>query len=345
MAAMRYSGILCAALLCGCVGRESSVGSTGGTLAIASGGDPDALVPSLLQTTTAAEIVDMLYDRLADIGDSLNVVGDHGFTPRLADRWTWAKDSMSIAFHINPNAKWHDGQRVGSNDVRFTIASTKDSTLGSPTASVITNIDSVSTPDSATAVFWFHARSPEQFYDAVYQNPIIPEHVWKDISPSGWRASEAGKHPIGSGQYRFLRWIPRAVVELVKGGSFTFTLRADKAPQTVARFAQKARTGYYDNLTFHRVEDWLVQGGDPLGNGSGGEKVPAELNDLVFGVGAVGVARGQDPSVNNGSQFFVTKKDSQFLNSQDTNFGQVTAGMDVVNAIKIGDRMKTVRVE
>ena len=214
MAAMRYSGILCAALLCGCVGRESSVGSTGGTLAIASGGDPDALVPSLLQTTTAAEIVDMLYDRLADIGDSLNVVGDHGFTPRLADRWTWAKDSLSIAFHINPNAKWHDGQRVGSNDVRFTIASTKDSTLGSPTASVITNIDSVSTPDSGTAVFWFHARSPEQFYEAVYQNPIIPEHVWKDIAPSGWRASEAGKHPIGSGQYRFVRWIPRAVVEL-----------------------------------------------------------------------------------------------------------------------------------
>ena len=54
--------------------------------------------------------------------------------------------------------------------MRFTIASTKDSTLGAPTASVITNIDSVSTPDSATAVFWFHARSPEQFYDAVYQN-------------------------------------------------------------------------------------------------------------------------------------------------------------------------------
>jgi peptide/nickel transport system substrate-binding protein len=156
----------------------------------------------------------MLYDRLADIGDSLNVVGDHGFTPRLADRWTWAKDSMSIAFHINPNAKWHDGPRVGSNDVRFTIASTKDSTLGSPTASVITNIDSVSTPDSATAVFWFHSRSPEQFYDAVYQNPIIPEHIWKDIAPSGWRASEAGKRPIGSGQYRFVRWIPRAVVEL-----------------------------------------------------------------------------------------------------------------------------------
>jgi peptide/nickel transport system substrate-binding protein len=216
MAAMKYSRILCVVLLCGCVGTESSArGSSGGTLAMSAGGDPDVLIPSLVQTTTAGQIVDMIYDRLADIGDSLNIVNDRGFTPRLADRWTWASDSMSIAFHINPNARWHDGQPVRSNDVRFTIASTKDSTLGSPTASVITNIDSVSTPDSATAVFWFHVRSPQQFYDAVYQSPIMPEHVWKGIAPAGWRGSEAAKHPIGSGQYRFVRWIPRAVVELV----------------------------------------------------------------------------------------------------------------------------------
>src|SRR5438105_6443354 len=215
MAAMRYARLLCAVLLCGCVGNESAgKASAGGTLAIAAGGDPDALIPSLVQTTQGAQIIDMIYDRLAEIGDSLNVVGDRGFTPRLADRWSWAADSMSIAFHLNPNAKWHDGQPVRSNDVRFTIVSTKDSTLGSPTASVITNIDSVSTPDSATAVFWFHIRSPQQFYDAVYQNPIMPEHVWKAIAPAGWRGSEAAKHPIGSGQYRFVRWIPRAAVEL-----------------------------------------------------------------------------------------------------------------------------------
>ena len=137
----------------------------------------------------------------------------------------------------------------------------------------------------------------------------------------------------------------KATVELVKGASFSFTLRADKAPQTVARFAQKARAGFYDNLTFHRVEDWVVQGGDPLGNGTGGEKVPSEYNDLPFAIGALGIARGQDPAINNGSQFFVTKKDSQFLNNQYTNFGMVTFGIEVVNGIKIGDRMKTIRIE
>lgn len=212
MAAVRKTAVLCALLLCGCAGESGR--SVGGTVVIAAGTDPGSLIPALAQTTTAAEIIDMIYDRLADISDSLNIVGDRGFTPRLADRWTWSRDSLSIAFHLNPAARWHDGQPVRSNDVRFTIASTKDSSLAAPAASVITNIDSVSTPDSATAVFWFHTRSPQQFYDAVFQNPIIPEHVWKGVAPVSWRASEQAKNPIGSGPYRFVRWIPSTAVEL-----------------------------------------------------------------------------------------------------------------------------------
>jgi peptide/nickel transport system substrate-binding protein len=201
--------------VCGCVGTESSsTSNTGGTLAISTGGDPDALIPSLAQSVQAGQITDMIYDRLADIGDSLNIVNDKGFRPRLADHWTWGADSLSIAFHINPKAKWHDGIPVRSGDVRFTVASAKDSSLGSPVTPLITNIDSVSTPDSLTAVYWFHARSPQQFYDAVYQLSIMPEHVWKGIPPASWRASDAARNPVGSGQYRFVRWIPRAAVEL-----------------------------------------------------------------------------------------------------------------------------------
>jgi peptide/nickel transport system substrate-binding protein len=216
MAAMRYAQILCALLLVGCVETDSSSAKgSGGTLAISSGGDPDALIPSLAQTVQGAQITQMLYDHLADIGDSLNTLNDQGFTPHLADRWTWSADSLSVAFHLNPNAKWHDGVPVRSNDVRFTVTTIKDSTLGSPKRPLITNIDSVATPDSATAVVWFHARSPQQFYDAAYQLLIMPEHIWKSIPPAGWRASDAARNPIGSGQYRFARWIPRAAVELV----------------------------------------------------------------------------------------------------------------------------------
>src|SRR6266550_1056111 len=137
----------------------------------------------------------------------------------------------------------------------------------------------------------------------------------------------------------------KATVELAKGGTFTFTLRPDKAPQTVARFVEKSKSGFYNDKIFHRVEDWVVQGGDPLGTGTGGEKVPSEYNDLSFKLGSVGIARGQDPAINNGSQFFVVKKDSTFLDRQYTNFGLVTTGMDVVQAIKIGDKIKTIKIE
>jgi peptide/nickel transport system substrate-binding protein len=216
MATMKYVRLLCAlSLFAGCVGSESTPGgSSGGTLAISTGGDPDVLIPSLISTVQAAQITDLVYDRLAEIGDSLNIVSDAGFTPRLADRWAWSPDSLSIAFHINQRAKWHDGLPVRSSDVRFTLQSTRDSTLGTPVAALVTNIDSVSTPDSATAVFWFHQRTPQQFYDATFQMPIMPEHIWKGIAPSAWRASDAAKHPIGSGQFRFVRWTPRTAVEV-----------------------------------------------------------------------------------------------------------------------------------
>jgi peptide/nickel transport system substrate-binding protein len=215
MAAMKHIRLLCVLAFLACVGSEStSTGKSGGTLAISTGGDPDVLIPSLASTVQATQMTDLVYDRLADIGDSLNIVNDAGFSPRLADRWTWSQDSLSIAFHINPRAKWHDGQPVRSSDVRFTLRSTRDSTLGTPVAALITNIDSVSAPDSATAVFWFHQRTPQEFYDATYQLPIMPEHIWKGIAPSAWRASDAAKHPIGSGQFRFVRWTPRAAVEV-----------------------------------------------------------------------------------------------------------------------------------
>jgi len=216
MAPMKRTGLLCVALLCACVGTESqSRKATGGTLVNSIGGDPDILVPPLLSTVQAGEVVDLVYDRLADIGDSLNIVNDGGFTPRLSDRWTWSRDSLSIAFHIALAAKWHDGQPVRSNDVAFTFRTSTDSTLGSGVRALVSSIDSVTTPDSATAVFWFHARTPQQFYDATYQMPIMPEHIWQGIAPSAWRGSEPARHPIGSGQYRFLRWIPKAAVEVI----------------------------------------------------------------------------------------------------------------------------------
>jgi peptidyl-prolyl cis-trans isomerase B (cyclophilin B) len=147
----------------------------------------------------------------------------------------------------------------------------------------------------------------------------------------------------------------KATVELQKGGSFTFTLRADKAPNTVANFAKKSRGGDYEGTTFHRVvAGFVAQGGDPLSKtlpagdpriGTGGGQQATELSDLPFIKGAVGVARGGDIKVSNDAQFYVCLEAAPHLNGQYTNFGQVTAGMDVVAGIKIGDKIKTVTVE
>jgi peptide/nickel transport system substrate-binding protein len=193
----------------------SSAGQTGGTVVFAIPTNIETLLPPAQVNLTTAQILDLVFDYLADVGDSLNMLGDHGFTPRLADHWTWSRDSLSIAYHINPRAKWHDGVPVRSADVKFTYKLYTDPAMGSGIASTLTRIDSVSTPDSLTATFWFKQRYPTQFFDAATQMRILPAHVLASIPVASIRSSEAASHPIGSGRFRFVRWTPNQSIEVV----------------------------------------------------------------------------------------------------------------------------------
>ena len=126
-----------------------------------------------------------------------------------------------------------------------------------------------------------------------------------------------------------------ATVKMATGGEFVMQLFPDKAPLTVNSFVFLARDGYFEGVTFHRVLDgFMAQGGDPTGTGSGGPgyEFVNEDSDLTFDKeGVVAMANaGRDT---NGSQFFITFGAQEFLNGGDTIFGQVTEGMDVVNAI------------
>ncbi|HVA96689.1 MAG TPA: peptidylprolyl isomerase [Candidatus Acidoferrales bacterium] len=127
-------------------------------------------------------------------------------------------------------------------------------------------------------------------------------------------------------------------------GDITVSLFGDQAPITVKNFISKADTNYYNGLIFHRVEDWVIQGGDPTGTGNGGGQMPTEVNQQPFVVGSVGVARGSNPQISNDSQFFITKTDASWLNGQYTNFGIVTSGMSVVNKIEIGDKIEGITI-
>ena len=138
----------------------------------------------------------------------------------------------------------------------------------------------------------------------------------------------------------------KATITLEKGGAIVIQLKPDKAPKTVSNFAFRANKGLYDGLTFHRVEaNFVIQGGDPAGNGTGGGTQCTELSDLPFVKGAVGIARGGDINVSNDFQFFVCIGECRFLDGKYTNFGLVISGQDVADAVKIGDKIKTIRVE
>jgi len=137
-----------------------------------------------------------------------------------------------------------------------------------------------------------------------------------------------------------------AVITMEKGGEIVIEFFPEDAPKTVANFVTLAKKGFYDGLTFHRVEPkFVVQGGDPKGNGTGGPgyTIKAEFNKQKHERGAVAMARSQSPD-SAGSQFYITLAPAYFLDGQYTVFGKVVSGMDLVDGIKVGDKMKTVRI-
>ena len=137
-----------------------------------------------------------------------------------------------------------------------------------------------------------------------------------------------------------------AVTITTAKGDIKMNLRGDLMPLTTANFIKLAGSGFYNGLTFHRVENWVVQGGDPNGNGMGGPgySIKLETNANMKNVrGAVAMARGQDPD-SAGSQFYILRKDASWLDGQYAVFGNVTSGMDIVDKMAIGDVMTSVTV-
>jgi peptidylprolyl isomerase/peptidyl-prolyl cis-trans isomerase B (cyclophilin B) len=148
-----------------------------------------------------------------------------------------------------------------------------------------------------------------------------------------------------------------ATIETEKG-DIVIELFAGKAPNTVNNFVFLARQGFYDDTTFHRVlKDFMAQAGDPTGTGSGGpgyrfrdEFHPTLKHD---GPGILSMANA-GPNTN-GSQFFITYKDTSWLDGRHAVFGRVTEGMDVLESLTLrdpsqrpafpGDKIKTIRIE
>ncbi len=156
------------------------------------------------------------------------------------------------------------------------------------------------------------------------------------LTVPGWASAQ--------GEKRMLK--QTATITLEKGGAIKIEFYPQDAPNTVMNFVTLAKKGFYDGLTFHRVEPgFVVQGGDPKGNGTGGPgyTVKAEFNKQKHLRGTVAMARAQDPD-SAGSQFYICLNPAPFLDGKYTVFGRVVSGMKVVDGIKVGDKMKSVRI-
>src|SRR5881296_1923082 len=205
--------------LTGCERRRGCAGDYCGTLVFAAAGEPDILLPPVTQQQYALDIFGQVFLKLADLGLSQNTIGDEDFQPRLAQRWEW-DDPLTLVFHLDPRARWQDGQSVTAADVAFTFDIYTDSLVNSPFRSSLRTISAVTTRDSLTAVFRFHARYPEMFYDAVDHMRILPAHLLRPVPRSQWRSAALGRAPVGDGPYRFVAWKAGESLELAADSTF-----------------------------------------------------------------------------------------------------------------------------
>ncbi|MGV3074333.1 peptidylprolyl isomerase [Clostridium baratii] len=136
--------------------------------------------------------------------------------------------------------------------------------------------------------------------------------------------------------------LPEVTIKVKDYGTMKGVLYPNKAPNTVNNFIALANSGFYDNLTFHRViKDFMIQGGDPEGTGTGGPgySIKGEFssngfdNDLKHTEGVLSMARARDKD-SGGSQFFIMTKDSPHLDGDYAAFGKITEGLDVLHKIE-----------
>jgi peptide/nickel transport system substrate-binding protein len=205
-----------------------------GTLVFADGGQPDILLPPVSVQGLSRDIYQQILLKLADIGPSLNTVGDRDFQPQLARRWAW-ESPTTLVFQLDPRARWQDGPPVTAADVAFTFAAYADSVVNAGSRPLLSGIVSVIARDSLTAVFKFRERYPEMFYDAVYHMYVLPRHLLDSVPRSRWATAAFGRAPIGDGPYRFVSWTPGQSVEL--GADSTFFLGRPHIRRLIWQFA------------------------------------------------------------------------------------------------------------
>jgi len=260
--------LLASLSILGCLacGTDSGSSRNGGTVIIGALADADALLIPLVDGVQGRTVSELLFDRLAEMGPSLNTVGDVDFQPRLARSWRWSSDSLAIVFSLHPDARWHDGRPVVARDVVLGFDVIRDSANASSLNASTAIVTAVSAVDSLSVEMRFASRAPDQFFAATQITPL-PAHVYGAIASGSLRTSEAARAPVGSGRFKFVRWEPGARIELAAvDGHYRGRPKLDRVlfsitpelPTGIARL-KAAETDVFDPVPPNEVADLAAQ--------------------------------------------------------------------------------------
>jgi peptide/nickel transport system substrate-binding protein len=187
------------------------------SIVIVTGEQPTMPIPTLMEgpalTVGNIELADQLFLRLARLGPTLTTAGDGGFVPLLARSWT-RRDSVTLAFDLDPRARWQDGAPVTARDVVFTFERARNAAVAPRLAALLRHITSVTAEGERRVVFRYSRPYPEQFYDATFHAAPLPAHLLDSIPPEEMARSSFVAQPVGSGPYRLVRSVAGQFVEL-----------------------------------------------------------------------------------------------------------------------------------
>ena len=190
-----------------------------GAIVILLGQEPTTPVPTLLGAKANGDVSDLLFLRLARPGGGLVTTDEKSFEPQLARSWK-RRDSLTIAFELDPRAKWHDGTPVTARDVLFSFARMRDSLIDPARALLLRHLATVTAEGDRRVVLRFRRAYPEQFYDATWHVQLLPAHLVDTIPPERFAASAFVRAPVGSGPYRWVRRDPGQKLELAANPDF-----------------------------------------------------------------------------------------------------------------------------
>lgn len=210
------------AALAGSLGAQSSTGARS-SIVIVTGQQPTTPIPTLMEGAANSvgnmELADQLFLRLARLGPALVTAGDRGFVPLLARSWT-RRDSVTLAFDLDPRARWQDGAPVTARDVVFTLERARNPAVAPRLAALLRYITSVTAEGERRVVFRFSRPYSEQLYDATFHVAPLPAHLLDSMPAEAVGRSSFVAQPVGNGPYRLVRNVPGQFVELAANEQF-----------------------------------------------------------------------------------------------------------------------------